>query len=94
MRASKAKRWPAGPNLSTSAGSTSTSPNRHTTGSSPPTITATALLRRHVCKGADLSVYTLTDLRAIELRIITMPHRGLQWSTAHGVYTHAVTMTG
>jgi IS30 family transposase len=60
----------------------------------PTNENGNGLLRRYVGKGTDLSVYTPTDLRAIEARINTMPRRSLQWSTAHDVYTRAVAMTG
>jgi IS30 family transposase len=60
----------------------------------PTNENGNGLLRRYVGKGTDLSIYTPTDLRAIETRINTMPRRSLHWSTAHHVYTAAVAMTG
>lgn len=59
----------------------------------PTNENGNALVRRHVGKGTDLSIYTTRDLRAIERRINTIPRRSLNWATAHDHYTAAVAMT-
>jgi IS30 family transposase len=59
----------------------------------PTNENGNALVRRYVGKGTDLSIYTTTDLRAIERRINTIPRRSLNWATANDLYTAAVAMT-
>ena len=51
------------------------------------------LVRNHVGKGTDLSIYTTADLRWIESRINTIPRRIFDWATANDTYNQLVAMT-
>lgn len=60
----------------------------------PTNENGNGLLRHYVGKSTDLARYGTDDLRAIEHRLDALPRRRLGWSTAHGVYSLAVAMTG
>jgi len=68
--------------------------NPHAPWERPTNENGNGLLRRYVCKGTDLSVYTPADLLAIETRLNTMPRRSLDWHSAADRYNAAVAMTG
>jgi len=60
----------------------------------PTNENGNGLVRHHVGKGTDLSVYTPADLRYIENRINTIPRRIFGWNTATDLYHQHVAMTG
>ena len=60
----------------------------------PTNENGNGLIRRYVGKRTDLTIFTSTDIAAIEHRINTMPRRIHNWATAQHVYDQAVAMTG
>ena len=60
----------------------------------PTNENGNGLVRHHVGKGTDLSMYTPDHLRHIENRINTIPRRLFGWNTATHTYHEHVAMTG
>ena len=52
----------------------------------PTNENGNSLVRRHVGKGTDLSVFTEQQLRTIENKINTIPRRIFNWDTANDIY--------
>ena len=59
----------------------------------PTNENGNSLVRNHVGKGTDLSIYTPQDLQAIEDRINSMPRRIFNWASANDQYTQLVATT-